>query len=140
MQKRRESKLISSNFNFIFYIHATTKNRYHSNFNWYHTQIFWKFHSTCRLTGFFWLSKKLFGAWQFGKIDVLFNFIIQKSASLKSNQFSQFFCWEVNLRGLRAFILQKVHASVVERQKKKFCYPSLIWERRNCYNTFVSLR
>ena len=37
----------------------------------------------------------------------------------------QFFWWEVNLRGLRAFILQKVQASVVERQKKKFCYPSL---------------
>jgi hypothetical protein len=29
------------------------------------------------------------------------------------------------MRGLRALILQKVQASVVERQKKKFCYPSL---------------
>ena len=29
------------------------------------------------------------------------------------------------LRGLRAFVLQKVQASVVERQKKKFCFPSL---------------
>ena len=29
------------------------------------------------------------------------------------------------LRGLRGFILQKVQASVVERQKNKFCYPSL---------------
>ena len=27
--------------------------------------------------------------------------------------------------GLRALILQKVQASVFERQKKKFCYPSL---------------
>ena len=29
------------------------------------------------------------------------------------------------MRGLRAFILQKVQALVVERQEKKFCYPSL---------------
>jgi hypothetical protein len=29
---------------------------------------------------------------------------------------SQFFWWEVNLRGLRAFILQKVQASVVEKK------------------------
>ena len=28
------------------------------------------------------------------------------------------------MRGLRVFILQKVQTSVVERQKKKFCYPS----------------
>jgi hypothetical protein len=35
--------------------------------------------------------KNQFGSWQFGKIDVLVNFIIQKFASLKSKQFSQFF-------------------------------------------------
>ena len=70
-------------------------------------------------------KKKLFGTWQFGKIDVLVNFIIQKFARLKSKHFSQFFWWEVNLRGLRAFILQKVQASVFEGQEKKYCYPSL---------------
>ena len=70
-------------------------------------------------------TKKLFSTWQFGKTDVLVNFIIQKFATLKSKHFLQFFWWEVNLRGLKAFILQKVQASVVERQKKKFCYPSL---------------
>ena len=37
-------------------------------------------------------KKKLFGTWQFGKIDVLVNFIIQKFARLKSKHFSQFFC------------------------------------------------
>ena len=36
-------------------------------------------------------KKKLFGTWQFGKIDVLVNFIIQKFARLKSKHFSQFF-------------------------------------------------
>ena len=69
------------------------------------------------------IPKKLFGTWQFGKIDVLVNFIIQKFARLKSKHFSHFFWWEVNLRGLRAFIFQKVQALGVERQKKKFCYP-----------------
>ena len=53
-------------------------------------------------------KKKLFGTWQF-------DFIIQKFARLKSKHFSQFFWWEVNLRGLRAFMLQKVQASVVKR-------------------------
>ena len=47
----------------------------------------------------------------FGKIDVFVSFIIQKFASLKSKHFSPFFCWEINLRELRASILQKVHAS-----------------------------
>ena len=71
----------------------------------------------------------------------LFNFIIQKFAGLKSKHFSQFFWCKVNLRGLRAFILQKVQASVVEEQKKKFCYPSLIFgERWYSYNIFGSLR
>ena len=37
--------------------------------------------------------------------------------------------------------LLNVQASVVERQKKKFCNPSLSFgERRHSYNTFVSLR
>ena len=40
-------------------------------------------------------------------------------ARLKSKHFSQFFWLEVNLRGLRVFILQKNQASVVERQKKE---------------------
>jgi hypothetical protein len=31
----------------------------------------------------------------------------------------------LNMKELRAFILQKVQASVVERQKNKFCYSSL---------------
>jgi hypothetical protein len=35
--------------------------------------------------------KNQFGTWQFGRIDVFVNFIIQKFASLKSKQFSQFF-------------------------------------------------
>ena len=65
------------------------------------------------------IPKKLFGTWQFGKIGVLVNFIIQKFARLKSKHFSQFFWLEVNLRGLRAFILQRVQTSVAERQKKK---------------------
>jgi hypothetical protein len=37
------------------------------------------------------LNYKLFGTWQFGKIDVLVNSIIQKFARLKSKHFSQFF-------------------------------------------------
>ena len=57
------------------------------------------------------LQKKLFGTWKFGKIDVLINFNFFP-------QFSQFFLWEVNLRGLRAFILQNVQGSVVETEKK----------------------
>ena len=36
-------------------------------------------------------KKPLFGTWQFGKIDVLVNFIIHKFARLKSKYFSQFF-------------------------------------------------
>ena len=56
-------------------------------------------------------KKKLFGTWKFGKIVVLINFIIFP-------QFSQFFLREVNLRGLRAFILQNVQGSVVETEKK----------------------
>ena len=56
-------------------------------------------------------KKKTFGTWKFGKIDVLINFNFFP-------QFSQFFLWEVNLRGLRAFILQNVQGSVVETEKK----------------------
>ena len=62
---------------------------------------------------------------------VLVNFFIQKFARWKSKHFFQFFWWEVNLRGLRAFILQKVQTSVVERQKKKICYPSLRFRKEN---------
>ena len=36
------------------------------------------------------IPNKLFGTWQFGKIYVLVNFIIQKFATLKSKHFSQF--------------------------------------------------
>ena len=64
-------------------------------------------------------KKKLFGTWQFGKIDVL---VIQKFARLKSKHFSQFFWWEVNLKRLRAFIFcfakeKKLHQ--IQRKKKK---------------------
>ena len=79
------------------------------------------------------IPKKLFGTWQFGKIDVLVNFVIQKFARLKSKHFSQFFWWEVNLRGLRAFVLQKVQASVVESREteKEVLLPiTQLWERR----------
>ena len=58
-------------------------------------------------------------------------FITQKFPSLKSKHFSQFFCWEINLRGLTKFILQKVQASVIERQKNKFCYPSLNFRKED---------
>ena len=69
-----------------------------------------------------------------------FDFIIQKFARLKSKHFSQFFWWEVNLRRLRAFILQKVQTSVVERQKRSSATHHSVWERRHSYNPFVSLR
>ena len=46
--------------------------------------------------------------------------------SKRSKHLSQLFWREVNLRGTREFILQKVRASVVERQTKKFCYWSII--------------
>ena len=61
----------------------------------------------------------------------------QLFARLKSKHLAQFFWWKVNLRELRGFILQKVQASVVERQKKKFTW---LWERRHPYNTVVRLR
>ena len=54
----------------------------------------------------------------------------QSFARLKSKHLAQFFWWKVNLRELRGFILQKVQASVVERQKKKFCYRSLSFNIR----------
>ena len=61
------------------------------------------------------IKTKLFGTWQFGKIDVLVNFIIQKvflvrciPERIERIHFSE---------SLRGFILQKVQASVVERQK-----------------------
>ena len=57
----------------------------------------------------------------------------------KSLHFSQFFWWEVTLRRLRAFIFQKVQASVVERQKKKFCYPSLNFGKEDTYIILLSV-
>ena len=87
------------------------------------------------------LSENSCHFWKFAQ------FSKQSFARLKSKHFSQFFWWEVNLRGLRGLILQKVQDSVVERQKKKFCYPSFnfgkedtiirivsVWDR-SCYST-----
>ena len=76
-------------------------------------------------------KKKLFGTWQFGKIDVLVNIINKKFPSLNSKQFSQFFWGDLNLRELRAFILRKVLASVVERQKSDSATQHSVWERRH---------
>ena len=64
----------------------------------------------------------------------------QSFARLKSKHFSQFFWWKVNLRELRGFILQKVQASVVERQKKKFYYPSFNFGKEDTIIRIVSLR
>ena len=47
------------------------------------------------------------------------------SFKTKSKHLSQFFWWEINLRELRGFILQKIWALVAGRQKKKFCQWSL---------------
>ena len=47
------------------------------------------------------------------------------SFKTKSKHLSQFFWWEINLRELRGFILQKIWALVAGRQKKKFCPWSL---------------
>ena len=70
------------------------------------------------------IPKTLFGTWQFGKIDVLVNFIIQKFATLKSLHF-----FSVFLVRSKSEKIASIHfadqASVVERQKKKFCYPYL---------------
>ena len=64
----------------------------------------------------------------------------QSFARLKSKHFPQFFWWKVNLRELRGFILQKVQASVVERQKKKFYYPSFNFGKEDTIIRIVSLR
>ena len=64
----------------------------------------------------------------------------QSFARLKSKHLAQFFWWKVNLRELRGFILQKVQASVVERQKKKFYYPSFNFGKENTIIRIVSLR
>ena len=79
------------------------------------------------------IPKKLFGTWQF-------YFIIQKFARLKSKHFSQFFWWEVNLRRLRPFILQKVQASGLIDKKGSFTTHHSVWDRKHSFNTFVSLR
>ena len=56
--------------------------------------------------------------------------------------------WKVNIflsfsgessEGLRAFNLQKVQASVVERQKKKFCYPSLSFGKEDTLIILLSV-
>ena len=47
------------------------------------------------------------------------------SFKTKSKHLSQFFWWEINLRELRGFILQKIWALVAGRQKKNFCHWSL---------------
>ena len=72
------------------------------------------------------------------KIDALVNFIIQKFARLKSKQFSHFFWWEIYLRALRAFILQKDQALVVERQKNKLYYPSFSFGKEYTLIIFLS--
>ena len=79
------------------------------------------------------MPKKIFGTWQF-------DFIIQKFVRLKSKHFSQLFWWEVDMRELRAFILQKVQASVVERQKNKFCSTSLNFGKVDTIIRIVSVR
>ena len=77
--------------------------------------------SSCWMIKFTFIPKKLFGTWQF-------DFIIINLARSKSKQFSQFFWWDLDVRKLWAFILQKVQASVVERQENKFCYSFLaLW-------------
>ena len=42
------------------------------------------------------------------------------------------------VRRLRVFILQKVQVSVVERQKKKFCYPSLNFGKEDTHMILLS--
>ena len=67
-------------------------------------------------------------------------FITQKFPSLKSKQFSQFFLWEVNLRGLTKFSLWIVQASGLRDRKRTFTTHHSVWERKHSFNTFVSLR
>ena len=60
------------------------------------------------------------------------NLVFWSISSFKtiSKRLSQFFWWEINLRELRGFILQKIWALVAGRQKKKFCPWSLDLGRR----------
>ena len=111
--------------------------------------------SSCPLTSFFWLLSHMI---YLELIKVLLECLLSQSCfwmtKLKvipkklgnlaklmfrlilSFKNSQFLWWEVNLRGLRAFILRQ----------KKFCYPlgllpiTQLWERRHYFNTFVILR
>ena len=53
------------------------------------------------------------------KLFVLVNFIIQKFARLKSKHFSQFFWWEVNLRGLREHSFCRKFRPQLLRDRKK---------------------
>ena len=57
---------------------------------------FWMINYSCTQKSYLALWQTCFG-----------QFITQKFPSLKSKQFSQFFWWEVNLRGLRRLILQQ---------------------------------
>ena len=45
---------------------------------------------------------------------------------------------DLNLRGLRALILQKVQTSSLKRQKKKFCYPSLSFGKEDTHIKILS--
>ena len=50
------------------------------------------------------------------------------------------FWWEVNLRGLTKFSLQKVQASGLRDRKRTFTTHHSVWERKHSFNTFFSLR
>ena len=56
-------------------------------------------------------------------------FYHSKIASLKSKHFSHFFWWEVNLRGLRAFILKKVQ--LLRDSKRSSATHHSVKERRH---------
>ena len=71
--------------------------------------------------------------YSYTKKKTIWHLAICQNARLKSKIFSQFFWWEVNLRGLRAFILQKVQAS-------SLLSITQVLERRHSYYTLVSLR
>ena len=80
----------------------------------------------------------LFGTWQFGKIDVSVNFIIQKFARLKSKHFL--------VRG-KSERFESIHfaessgLSCWETEKEVLLPITQLWERIHSYcNTFVSLR
>ena len=61
----------------------------------------------------------------FGKIVVLVNFNIQKFARLKSKPFFSAFLVRGKSERIEGIHFSESSSLVVERQKKKFCYPSL---------------